>query len=62
MATIGVVVGLVMGVWWVVWKLWNEIAAGVFGAPELTYWQTAGAMILLSLLTAGLRNISSKRD
>ena len=57
---ISFVVAFVMGMWWVVYYLWNEIAAGVFGAPELTYWQTAGAMVLLGLITGGFRAVVKK--
>jgi len=30
--------------------LWNWIAAGVFSAPELTYWQAFGLALLLSII------------
>ena len=43
-------------VWWIFQLLWNAIAADVFGAPELTYWQAAGVMILLGMITSGFRS------
>lgn len=33
--------------------LWNSLAVEVFGAPEITYWQTLGLMVLGRLLTGG---------
>ena len=36
--------------WWVFYLLWNYIAAGVFGLPELTFWQSVGLLLLLSLV------------
>lgn len=30
--------------------LWNWIAAGIFGLPTLTFWQTFGLMFLCNLL------------
>jgi len=38
----------------VVQGLWNGIAAPVFSAPVLTYWQTAGLLLLISLITGSL--------
>lgn len=52
---LGLVAIIVSGVWWVVWKAWGFVAVAAFGAPELTYWQVAAGMILLGLLTGGLR-------
>lgn len=53
--TLAVAVPIVLCLWWVTMLLWSVIAAGIFGAPELTYWQTAGLCILLGLLTSGFR-------
>ena len=46
---------IVAGVWWLFYWLWNTIAAGIFGAPELTFWQSVGLMVLVGLLTNGIR-------
>ena len=29
---------------------WNFVAAGALGAPALTYWQSAAAIVLLSII------------
>lgn len=51
----------VFGVWWLFYFLWNAIAAEVFGAPELTFWQSAGLFVLLGLITAGVRSSSNSK-
>lgn len=49
------------GVWWLFYWLWNTIAAGIFGAPELTFWQSVGLMVLVGLLTNGIRASKSSK-
>lgn len=56
-ALVGTIIG---GIWWLFYWLWNTIAADVFGAPELTFWQSAGLLVLVGLLTSGFRAVSSK--
>ena len=46
---------IVAGVWWLFYWLWNTIAAGIFGAPELTFWQSVGLMALVGLLANVIR-------
>lgn len=46
---------VITGIWWLFYFLWNEIATGVFGAPELSFWQSVGLFLLISILTHGLR-------
>jgi len=43
--------------WWVFYLLWNYIAAGVFGLPELTFWQSTGLLILLSIVGHVVSNV-----
>lgn len=50
---------IIFAVWGLFWWLWNEIAAEIFGAPELTFWQAVGLLVLIGLLTSGLRRVSS---
>jgi hypothetical protein len=52
---------IVAGVWWLFYWLWNTIAAGIFGAPELTFWQSVGLMVLVGLLTNGIRASKSSK-
>ena len=52
----------IAGVCWLFYFLWNEIAAGVFGAPELTFWQSVGLVVLVSMLTNGLRLAINKNQ
>tara|TARA_R110000744_G_scaffold163531_1_gene280511 strand:+ start:356 stop:565 length:210 start_codon:yes stop_codon:yes gene_type:complete len=51
---------MVAGIWWLFYYLWNTIAAGVFGAPELTFWQSVGLLVLVGLVTSVLRPSSNK--
>jgi Kef-type K+ transport system membrane component KefB len=51
---------IVAGVWWLFYWLWNTIAA-IFGAPELTFWQSVGLMVLVGLLTNGIRASKSSK-
>lgn len=40
----------VVVLWWVFYLLWNYLMAGVFGLPELTFWQSTGFLLLLSVV------------
>ena len=51
---------MIAGLWWLFYYLWNTIAAGVFGAPELTFWQSVGLLVLVGLVTGVLRPSSNK--
>jgi len=57
---IAFVAAMFAGVWWLFYFLWNEIAAGIFGGPELTFWQSVGLLVLVGILTSGLRAAKSK--
>ena len=50
---------LFLAVWgletWVIMALWNWLAVSLFGAPEITFWMTAGLMLLINLLTGGIK-------
>lgn len=46
---------------WIIMALWNWLAVSLFGAPEITFWMTAGLMLLLNLLTGGIK-ITTKHD
>ena len=45
---------LTTGVWWLFFWLWNAIAADVFGAPELTFWQSVGLLVLSRITIKGV--------
>lgn len=49
------------GVWWLFYFLWNTIAADIFGAPELTFWQSVGLLVLVGLLTQGFRAATNSK-
>lgn len=51
---------IIAGVWTLFWWLWNTVAAGVFGAPELTFWQAVGLLFLIGMLTSGFSAATSK--
>lgn len=55
-------VAIIVTIWWLFYFLWNAIAAGVFGAPELTFWQSVGLLMLTGLITGGFRVTVSKKD
>ena len=38
---------------WLVMLLWNALIPELFDGPEMTYWQTAGIMILSKILLSG---------
>jgi len=59
---VAVVALIVMGMWWITMLLWTGIAAGIFGLPEFTYWQPAGAMTLPGILPSGFRAGVPQRD
>lgn len=45
---------------WVVWALWGYVAVPVFGAPAMSYGQTMGALLLLSLLAGFFKSGGKK--
>ena len=56
------IIAIFLAVWgletWVIMALWNWLAVSLFGAPEITFWMTAGLMLLVNLLTGGIRSIA----
>lgn len=40
---------------WAIMALWNWIIVFMFNAPEITFWMAAGFMLLINLLTGGIR-------
>lgn len=48
-------VAIASGVYYVMFLLWSAIAVDVFGAPVLTYLQVVGVMVLMNLLSGGIR-------
>lgn len=40
---------------WVVMALWNWLIVSLFGAPEITFWMTAGLLFLINLLTGHIK-------
>ena len=53
------IIAIFLAVWgletWVIMALWNWLAVSLFGAPEITFWMTAGLMLLINLLTGGIK-------
>jgi hypothetical protein len=39
---------------------WQQVAVAVFGAPDLTFWQTAGLMILVRFVFNNISKSPSK--
>lgn len=54
-AVVALVATGIAGLWWLFYWLWNAIAADIFGAPELTFWQAVGLLVLVGFFTSGLR-------
>jgi hypothetical protein len=40
---------------WVVMKLWNWLAVGLFSLPEVSFKMALGIMVLLNLITGGFK-------
>ena len=60
-AAILTIIAVVVGaIWSLFFFLWNAIAADIFGAPELTFWQAVGLLVLIGLVTSGFRAAVSK--
>lgn len=45
----------------VIWALWNWIIAGVFGAPDVTWFQALGISLILSIISTVIRSSISRR-
>jgi hypothetical protein len=45
---IAIIIGMIIAV--PIWLLWNWIMVSIFGLPELTFLQTYGLFVLLSLI------------
>ena len=43
--------------WWVFYLLWNYLMAGIFGLPELTFWQSVGLLLMVSAMRNGVSNV-----
>ena len=61
------IIALAVGIFclegWAVMALWNWLAVGLFSAPAISFKMALGIMVLLNLLTGGLRvSTSSSRD
>jgi hypothetical protein len=56
-----VIVGLIMlGVDFLFMLAWNYVMPGVFGLPEITFWQAVAGLFVVGILTGGLRQSASK--
>ena len=53
------VVGLFFLGTWVFMLLWNWLLPMLFGLPMITFWQSAGINVFLSMIFGGLRNSSN---
>ena len=45
----------IIAIFLAIMALWNWLAVSLFGAPEITFWMTAGLMLLVNLLTGGIK-------
>ena len=45
---------------WLVMLLWNSLVPELFNGPVLTYWQSAGMLILSKILLSGIGSGGSK--
>lgn len=49
------VVGVVSLEAWIVMALWNWVAVALFGAPTISFGLAFGLMLLISMLTGGIK-------
>jgi hypothetical protein len=54
-AILALILGVLAGLGLVVQQLWNALAAPLFHAPVLAYWQAVGLLVLCRILFGGLR-------
>jgi hypothetical protein len=47
----------VVTLWWVFYLLWNYLMARVFYLPELTFWQSTGLLLMLSVVVHVVSNV-----
>lgn len=57
---LAVVLAFLLG--FVVQALWNWLMPGIFGLPEITYWQAWGMLVLAHLLLGGGPRIHHGKD
>lgn len=51
LAWVGVsLVAILLPAWW----LWNELVSPIFGLPHLSFWEGAGLLVFIWLLTKGV--------
>lgn len=62
--TVALAVLMVFGLWCIegliFMLLWNWVAVGLFSAPVLTFWQSFGLCLLLSVIGRFFKSTSSK--
>lgn len=58
---IALVLGLLALETWIVMALWNWLAVGMFGLPEVTFWMAGGLMILCNILFKSSTSVSTKK-
>lgn len=46
-----------VALWFVFYLLWNYLMAGIFGLPELTFWQSVGLLLMLSVVGHVVSNV-----
>lgn len=54
-AIVGLYCGLLSLVGFLTMLLWNATVSELFGWPVVTFWQAVGLLVLISLLTGGVR-------
>lgn len=48
---------------WIVQMLWNSVMPIFWeGAPALTFWQTFGCMILITIISGTIRGLGNSKD
>jgi hypothetical protein len=52
---LGLLVGLAMGVWAILWLLWNNVIAATFGWPEVGYWKFVVLFVVISIFARCFR-------
>jgi hypothetical protein len=47
----------IVTLWFVFYLLWNYLMARVFYLPELTFWQSTGLLLMLSVVVHVVSNV-----
>lgn len=59
-AAVAFLLAVIPAIWWLFQVCFNAVVHGVFGGPEITYWQAAACVVLLGFLGRVFRGSTYK--